>query len=120
MKQLTQWMALPILAAALLLAPTHTALAQDSTSSPDAKDVAAKTGKDVAKGTKTAADKTADGSKTVATKTAKGTKVAAKDTAHGTKVAADKTASGAKKVFHGASSKTGKADDSTSSKPPSQ
>ena len=139
MTLITKWMALPILAAGLLLAPTHSAVAQDSTTSPDAKNVAAKTGKDVAKGTKadadktadgtkvaadktasgtkTAADKTADGTKAVAKGAAKGTTVAAKDTAKGTKAVAGKTAHGAKKVFSGSSTKV---DDSAGSKPPAQ
>jgi hypothetical protein len=118
MKPVIKWMAIPVLAAGLL-APAHLTLAQDSSSSPDAKDATKTAAKDVGKGTRTAADKTADGTKNVAKETAKGTKAAAKGTVKGTKAVGKDVGKGTKKVFHG---NTGTADDSASSKPkpPSQ
>ena len=51
MKPIIKWMAIPVLAAGLL-APAHLTLAQDSSSSPDAKDATKAAAKDVGKGTK--------------------------------------------------------------------
>ena len=64
MKPVIKWMAIPVLAAGLL-APAHLTLAQDSSSSPDAKDATKAAAKGTVKGTKAVGKEVGKGTKKV-------------------------------------------------------
>jgi hypothetical protein len=99
-----KFLAIPFTAAALLLAATHPAIAQDTKPDTAKQDM-----KDAGSDTKNAAKKTGHG---IAT----GTKKAAGATKNGTVKAYDKTKAGTKKVVHGAAKGTAKGADKVEDK----
>ena len=121
-----KFLAIPFTAAALLLATTHPAIAQDTkpdTAKQDMKDAGSdtknavkKTGHGIATGTKKAASATKNGTEKAYDKTKDGTKTAASKTKEGTVKAYDKTKAGTKKVVHGAAKGTAKTADKVEDK----
>jgi hypothetical protein len=115
-KQIMQWIALPVLAAGVVLTTTpafaaNPVLAQD-TAKQDIKDA----GHDTKEATKKTGHAIAKGTTTAARKTKNGTETAAKDTGHATKEAAVKTKEGTKKVVHSAAKGTEKTADKVEDK----